>query len=115
MASRSWLPGDLAVAVRALQAHPVKCAEWACVASMLGSGRRGGMHGKRAEQDGDVCGRVAWIVSPGERRCRGCWTMCWPWCLSARYGSSCEIRHVPGVAPRQAAVFLFSAHRGTGS
>src|ERR1700751_5892014 len=29
MASRSWLPGDLAVAVRALQAHPVKCAEWA--------------------------------------------------------------------------------------
>src|SRR3954470_21713203 len=45
-------------AVRALQAHPVKCAEWAGVASMLGSGRRGGMHGKRAEQDGDVCGRV---------------------------------------------------------
>src|ERR1700750_934000 len=66
MASRSWLPGDLAVAVRALQAHPVKCAEWACVASTLVSGRRGGMHGKRAEQDGDVCGRVAWIVSPGD-------------------------------------------------
>src|ERR1700692_1704183 len=66
MASRSWLPGDLAMAVRALQAYPVKCAEWACVASMLGSGRRGGMHGKRAEQDGDVCGRVAWIVSPGD-------------------------------------------------
>src|SRR5438477_839548 len=66
MASRSWLPGDLAMAVRALQAHPVKCAEWASVAGMLGSGRRGGMHGKRAEQDGDVCGRVAWIVSPGD-------------------------------------------------
>jgi methyltransferase (TIGR00027 family) len=31
-ASRSWLPGDLAVAVRVLQAHPVKCAEWASVA-----------------------------------------------------------------------------------
>jgi hypothetical protein len=24
------------------------------------------MHGKRAEQDGDVCGSVAWIVSPGD-------------------------------------------------
>jgi hypothetical protein len=30
------------------------------------------MHGKRAEQDGDVCGRVAWIVRL---------ETAWPWVL----------------------------------
>ena len=51
---------------------------------------QGGTHGGRTEQDGDVCGSGAGIVSPGGQRRRGCWTMCSPWCLSAQYGSSYE-------------------------
>ena len=98
MASRSWLPGDLAVAIRALQPHPVKCAEWAGVASVPGSGRRGGMHGKRAEQDGDVCGRVAWFVSPGDGVAVGAGRCAGPG--ACRPGMAAAARPVRSAVPR---------------
>ena len=78
--------GRSAVAVSAFQAHPVKCPARAGVASMLGSCRRGGMHGKCAEA-GRRCSR---------RVVRGCfaWRRRPPCglddvlarCLSAGYG-----------------------------
>jgi hypothetical protein len=37
------------------------------------------------------------------RRRRGYWTMCWPWCLSARYGSSCETSSIRCSPARSAA------------
>src|SRR6201990_1704263 len=46
-AGRSWLPGDLAVAVRALQAHRVKCAKRRAGAAWPGLARGGGRVGRR--------------------------------------------------------------------